>query len=223
MNREIFRHVLITVLTLLSSAALNNSVFENKINRIETDDFSVIETSISFDKTQQVKTFFIKNNSNYPINNNNVIIKYHTNTLPLNANFTNSNEEFIPIEITNNPKLAFELNLPPKLRNEDFFSISVHYKSLDNILDKLSLKIESPKDLRYITIENNDSKLENFLNQIRKALFINKTVILAESFLILYVILFYLTKLFNWGIEFYKSEKDKNFINNRNKKQFLKR
>ncbi len=73
MNREIFRHVLITVLTLLSSAALNNSVFENKINRIETDDFSVIETSISFDKTQQVKTFFIKNNSNYPINNNNVM------------------------------------------------------------------------------------------------------------------------------------------------------
>jgi hypothetical protein len=89
MNKEVLlRHFITVLLTLMSSVLLNNSIFENKTFRVNNDDFSIIESSIVTSDSTFVKSFFIKNNTSFPINNNNFIIKYSSDNKPLSSNYT---------------------------------------------------------------------------------------------------------------------------------------
>ncbi len=224
MNKEeILRYSITMLLTLVSTCLLNNSIFENKTFRIDNDDFSIVESLIVTNDSTVVKSFFIKNNTHFPINNNNFKIKYSSDNKPISSNYTTANDEYIPIEIRNNQKLFIEEELPDKLKNEDYFTISVFYQTNENLNDKLLLTIESSKDNKYVNISNSRNSINDFITRSRTLFYNYKSLIIILLFIIIYYLLlkFYSIKI--WLCEFYKKEKDKNFINNRNKKQFLKR
>jgi len=224
MNKEvILRHFITVLLTLMSSVLLNNSIFENKTFRIDNDDFSIVESSIVTSDSTVVKSFFIKNNTSFPINNNNFKIKYSSDNKPISSNYTTANDEYIPIEIRNNQKLLIEEELPDKLKNEDYFTISVFYKANEILNDKLLLTIESPKDNRYVNISNSSNSINTFIGSSRTLFYNYRSLVIILSFIIIYYLFLKAYSFVIWLIDLYKKEKDKNFINNRNKKQFLKR
>lgn len=220
--KELGRHVVIFVLTLVFSAVIKNTVFDQE-KQLDTDDFSMVENTIAVDQTHQIKTFFLKNNSSYPINNSNVSLEYSSNFTPINANFTNSKDEFLPIKISSNPKSIFDLDLPIKLRNENFFSISIHYKLSQTINDKLSLKIQNSDDTEYITLLSENRTIDNFIDNTKQTFYYGKSLLLAETFIILYAIFYSLTRLASLCMEIYKRHQDEKFIDSSGKKQFIKK
>lgn len=220
--KELGRHLLILILAVVFSGLIRNSIFDQD-KQLDKDDFSIIETAIAIDKDYQIKTFFLKNNSSFPINTDNVLIEYSSNYCPSNANFTNSKDEFLPIIISKNPKSIFDISLPNSLKNEDCFSISLRYKSNQKIEDNLIVKIQNSDDSEYVTISSKNSNLADFIDEVRNTMYVGKSILISETFIILYALFYLLTRLVGLCIEIYKRHEDQKFIQGGGKKQFIKK
>lgn len=220
---DIPKHIIITILTLLSSYLLNNTVFENSKTRIDNTDFTVIESDLTIDSISQIRTFFISNNTSFPINNDNVKIVYISNTQAIKANFTNSNGEFINIRTLKNGKSIFQTSLPEKLKNEDFFTISVIYPYDAVIIDKLNIKIESKNDDKFLNLPNDKKTISQYIDQSSSSYYFCKTVIVIESGIIIYAILIFLANFLNSLWSMHKEKQDKELFTNRNSNKFLKK
>lgn len=220
---DIPKHIIITILTLLSSYLLNNTVFENSKTRIDNNDFTVIESDLTIDSISQIRTFHISNNTSFPINNDNVKIVYISNKQAIKANFTNSNGEFINIKIHKNEKSIFQTSLPEKLKNEDFFTISVIYPYDAAISDKLNIKVESKNDDKFINLPNDKKTIFQYIDQSSSSYYFCKTVIVIESGIIIYAILIFLANFLNGLWSMHKEKQDKELFTNRNLNKFLKK
>ena len=219
---NVLKFIISPIISVALPILLKDTFYGKDSKRLNSDAFLIIKESTFVDLNTQNRVYLIKNNTNFPINSNNSILTYSSASKPKKICISTSNGDAQNIPVDNNLRELFKISVPKKFKNEDCLSLSIIYPTNISIDDHLVLKIESEQDHEYISYDENGIDLNEFLSKTGGTQKTIKTVIIAESIIILYMLLFYFTDVILWLREKYNEYRERRFFpGNDNNNEFI--
>ena len=199
------------IISLAGAYLLRDTPYDNNSKRITSTDFAIIKSPSYPDSLTQLSTFLVQNTSSFPINSQNGQLIYTSDVFPKKAYLTGASGITQSIKFNKDLREIFRISLPDRFKNEDNFILSVVYNSSQIVNDKLVFKVESSRDQEYVNYGETNMPLSTVIRDFKKTQTITRTIIILETCIIFYLILFLMTRLGNWLISKYKQDRDKEF------------
>jgi|GEM_PF-5939092 len=209
--KKILNFGVFPILAITLSNLAKDLPIDKSSKRINKDDFIILKSDVYIDSNTFLRYYIVKNNTQFPISNQNTFISYKSSILPTNCQINSGSGVIQKIPITGNLREVFKSQLPKQLTNEDIFAISVLYQNSNLVDDELVLKVESKKDDVYLNYSELESDIPDVITSANSTIKRLQYLLLGLVTILLYLVLFYFSKFLFWLWQLYKNRQDDNF------------